>query len=313
MANPETALVTGGAGFIGSHLVDALLERGARVRVLDDLSSGRRENLDLARAELLEGSILDSEIVEKAVAGCDAVFHLAAIASVQRSVEDPVGTGRVNAEGTLIVAAAAAREGAKFVLSSSSAIYGNPARLPVDEGFLPETLSPYAAQKLASEAYLQALHASKGLRAVCLRYFNVYGPRQDPNSEYAAVIPKFVTRALEGRPLLIFGDGGQTRDFVYVADVARANLLAYESALGGGEVVNIGSGRSLSVLDLAHKVRESTGASVEIVHEPPRAGEVRLSSGDVSRAALEIGFRSQVDIEEGLARTCAYWREAAAV
>lgn len=307
-----TALVTGGAGFIGSHLVDALLERGARVRVLDDLSSGRRENLDLSTVDLIQGSILDSAAVQDAIAGCDAVFHLAAIASVQRSVEDPLGTGRVNSEGTLIVAEAAAREGAKIVLSSSSAVYGNPARLPVDETFLPETRSPYAAQKLASEAYLLALHATKGLRAVSLRYFNVYGPRQDPNSEYAAVIPKFVTRALGGRPLLIFGDGGQTRDFVYVTDVARANLLAYDSALEAGEVVNIGSGRSLTVLELAQKVRDVTGTGVEILHEPARAGEVRLSSGDVSRAFREIGFRNAVEIEEGLARICAFWKETSA-
>lgn len=305
-------MVTGGAGFIGSHLVDALLEKGASVRVLDDLSSGREANLNSVGGdfELLRGSILDSEAVRRASEGCDAVFHLAAVASVPRSIEDPIGTGRVNIEGTVQILQAAAQIGAKVVLSSSSAVYGNPAELPVSETSLPETLSPYAAQKLASEAHLAAFYASRGVPSVSLRYFNVFGPRQDPESEYAAVIPKFVTRAIQGRPLVIFGDGGQTRDFVYVADVARANILAFESAVSDGRPINVGSGVSISVFELAQTVVRMSSSDSAIEFQAARTGEVRLSEGKVSRASIEIGFGAQVSLAEGLAHTVAYWKEA---
>ena len=305
-------MVTGGAGFIGSHLVDALLERGASVRVLDDLSTGRESNLSGARGDLsfLRGSILDAPVLAKAIDGCEAVFHLAAVASVPRSIEDPIGTGQVNIEGTVQILQAAARAKAKVVFSSSSAIYGNPATLPVDEKSLPMTLSPYAAQKLAGEAHLAAFHASIGLPSVALRYFNVFGPRQDPESEYAAVIPKFVTRALQNRPLIIFGDGGQTRDFIYVGDVARANVMAFESKIADGRPFNLGSGTCISVLELAKTVIAQTGSTSEVEFQPARSGEVRLSEGVVDRARNEIGFVAQISLGEGLRQTASYWREA---
>lgn len=303
-------MVTGGAGFIGSHLAEALLAAGAEVRVLDDLSSGRESNLASARGDIdfVRGSILDENALAKAAEGCDAIFHLAAVASVPRSIEDPVGTGRVNVEGSVQVLRAAARNGAKVVFSSSSAVYGNPKTLPVAESSPPETLSPYAAQKLASEALLAAFHFSYRVKSASLRYFNVYGPRQDPNSEYAAVIPKFVTRALQGRPLVIFGDGSQTRDFVYVGDVARANILAFESTLNDGRPVNVGSGVSISILGLAQSVIQLCGSQSAIDFQPAREGEVRLSEGAVEFARSAIGFGAQVSLAEGLSRTADFWR-----
>lgn len=289
-----------------------MLEKGASVRVLDDLSSGREANLSHARGDLsfLQGSILDADSVGRAIEGCEVVFHLAAVASVPRSIEDPIGTGRVNVEGTVQVLLAAGKAGAKVVFSSSSAIYGNPETLPVDEKSLPMTLSPYAAQKLAGEAHLAAFWAANSVPSAALRYFNVFGPRQDPESEYAAVIPKFVTRALQNRPLMIFGDGGQTRDFVYVGDVARANILAFESSISDGRPLNIGSGVSISVLELAKTVKDLAGSESPIEFHPARAGEVRLSEGAVNRAAVETGFGAQTTLAEGLARTVKYWREA---
>lgn len=253
---------------------------------------------------------MDPDALRRAADGCEVIFHLAAIASVPRSIEDPIGTGRVNIEGTVQVLEAAAPIGAKVILSSSSAVYGNPEALPVDETSMPFPLSPYAAQKLASEAHLAAHHGSKGVRCVSLRYFNVFGPRQDPESEYAAVIPKFVTRALHHRPLVIFGDGSQTRDFIYVADVARANMLAFESGVVDGRPLNIGSGISISVRELAKTVIELTGSKSEIDHQPARAGEVLHSEGAIARASAELGFGPQVSLAEGLSRTARYWKEA---
>lgn len=253
---------------------------------------------------------MDAPVLARAIDGCEAVFHLAAVASVPRSIEDPIGTGQVNIEGTVQILQAAARAKAKVVFSSSSAIYGNPETLPVDEKSLPMTLSPYAAQKLAGEAHLTAFHASIGLPSVALRYFNVFGPRQDPESEYAAVIPKFVTRALQNRPLIIFGDGGQTRDFIYVGDVARANVMAFESRIADGRPFNLGSGTSISVLELAKTVIAQIGSTSEVEFQPARSGEVRLSEGVVDRARNEIGFVAQISLGEGLRQTASYWREA---
>lgn len=304
------ALVTGGAGFIGSHIVEALLSRGDDVRVLDDLSTGKRENLpqDASRFEFVEGSVTDPTAAAQAVEGCKAVFHLAAVASVQKSVEDPIATGRVNTEGTVYLLEAAAKAGAKVVLSSSSALYGDSDQLPLNELELPQTLSPYAVHKLGSEAYLRAFHATHGLKCVSLRYFNVYGPRQDPDSEYAAVIPKFVTRALLGQPLVIFGDGKQTRDFVYVSDVARANLLAVESSVEDGRPVNIGFGQSFTVRDLAELIIELSGSASTIEHLAPRQGEVKRSQCDLTAARELIGFEAAVSLEEGLRETIDDWR-----
>ncbi len=262
--------------------------------------------------EVVEGSILDPEAVNRGMAGADAVFHLAAIASVPRSIEDPAGTYEVNVEGARRVFEAAAREGAKVVFSSSSAIYGDTPNLPVEETEPPRTLSPYAEHKLVGEQELRRLHDEAGLRGIALRYFNVYGPRQDPNSEYAAVVPKFVTRALEGRPLIIFGDGSQTRDFVYVEDVVRANLIAFESDIEDGRPYNIGAGSSISIRELAESVVAALGSTSVIEHQPARSGEVRLSSADVCRAREGLNFSAAVNLSEGLRRTADYWRSLAA-
>lgn len=305
------ALVTGGAGFIGSHVALGAAAKGWQVLVLDDLSSGNPSNLDGAPpdVELRVGSVCDPEAVRSAVDGCDVVFHLAAIASVQRSVEDPVGTGRVNVEGTVRVLEAASRAGSRVVFSSSSAVYGDADALPVSESAKPLPCSPYAVHKLCGEMYLQAFRSTGGLSSCALRYFNVYGPRQDPQSEYSAVIPKFVTRAIRGEPLVIFGDGGQTRDFVFVEDVVRANLLAAEHEGDGSMVLNVGSGTSLSVLDLARKVIEIAESNSQVVFEPPRPGEVRDSRADTTLASSRLGFEASVSLEEGLRRTIAYWLE----
>ncbi|BBO23540.1 MAG: putative UDP-glucose 4-epimerase GalE1 [Chthonomonadaceae bacterium] len=305
------ALVTGGAGFIGSHVALGAAAKGWQVVVLDDLSSGSPSNLTGAPShlEMRVGSVCDPEAVRSAVEGCDVVFHLAAIASVQRSVEDPVGTGRVNVEGMVRVLEAATRAGSRVVFSSSSAVYGDADALPVSESARPLPCSPYAVHKLCGEMYLQAFWSTGGLISRSLRYFNVYGPRQDPQSEYAAVIPKFVTRAIRGEPLVIFGDGGQTRDFVFVEDVARANLLAAEQGSGESFVLNIGSGVSLSVLDLAKKVIEIAESNSQIVFEPPRPGEVRDSRADTALAHAQLGFDASTPLEEGLRRTLEYWRD----
>lgn len=307
------ALVTGGAGFIGSHLVRGLLDRGHQVSVIDDFSSGSADNLaNLAEGlRVYEGSILDEATMRQAADGVAAVFHLAAIASVPRSIDDPSGTYRVNVEGTRQVFEAALRTGAKVIFSGSSAIYGDTPNLPIQETEPPRTLSPYAEHKLTAEQELRALHDDSGLRGVALRYFNVYGPRQNPHSEYAAVVPKFVTRALENRPLIIYGDGGQTRDFVYVEDVVRANLVAFESEIDDGRPYNIGAGRSITIRELAETVVSSLGSCSPIEHQPARSGEVRLSEADVRRAREGLGFEAAVSLEEGLRRTADHWRTGA--
>lgn len=280
------------------------------MRVLDDFSTGKRTNLfnNGADITIFEGSILNESVLGKAIEDCDAVFHLAAVASVPKSIADPIGTAKINVEGTQRVFEAAARAGAKVVFSGSSAIYGDTPNLPVEETEPPRTLSPYAEHKLLGEQMLRAMHDESGLKGVALRYFNVYGPRQDPESEYAAVVPKFVTRALENRPLLIYGDGGQTRDFIYVEDVVRANLTAFESEIEDGRPYNIAAGRSLSIRELAEAVVGSLGSTSEIEYLPARSGEVRLSSADVRRAREGFGFAALVGLEEGLQKTAESWR-----
>jgi UDP-glucose 4-epimerase len=302
-------LVTGGAGFIGSHLVAALLARGDRVRVLDDFSSGKTANLAdvVDRVEVMVGDAADRECVLRAVAGVDVVFHEAAIASVQRSVDQPLASHRANLESTvqLLTAAVAARV-SRFVFAASSAAYGNDPTLPKHESMLPDPPSPYAAQKLASEHYLAAFAQSFGLHTVALRYFNVYGPRQDPSSPYSGVISRFTATLLEGRRPVIFGDGEQTRDFVFVEDVVRANLLAAERDVYKGAVVNVATGRQVSVNRLFETVRDAIGGAalhVEPERRPARAGEVRHSVAEVSRARDWLGFESRIALEDGIRRT----------
>jgi UDP-glucose 4-epimerase len=300
------ALVTGGAGFIGCHVVRELLEAGAEVRVLDDLSSGTRENLTglSGPVEFTMGSVTDVETVRRTMEDCGAVFHLAAIASVERSIQDPDGTALVNLEGAKTVFAEAAVQRAKIVFSSTSAVYGDLAEVPLSERSETAPKSPYAAQKLEAERLLM------GKRAVCLRYFNVYGPRQDPYSDYAAVVPKFAHAALEGLPLVVFGDGGQTRDFIFVQDVARANLLAFEASSQSAQTFNIGSGKSVTILELAEQVLRAAGSSSRIEFKSGREGEVRHSRADMSLAKQQLGFEAEVSLHDGLVRTLEYWRTA---
>lgn len=306
-------LVTGGAGFIGSHLVEHLLERGEEVVVLDDFSTGKRENLEPfeGRYRLVEGSIVDPAVCEAAMEGVDRVLHQAALGSVPRSVEDPVTTHQVNATGTLNILHAARRAGAKRVVyAASSSAYGDTVELPKHEGMVPRPRSPYAVTKLTGEEYCRAFHASYGLETVALRYFNVFGPRQDPDSQYAAVIPRFVTAALEGRPATIFGDGEQSRDFTYVANVVRANMLALEAgedALGG--VYNVGAGDRTTINALWSIIRGLAGSEVEAEHLEPRTGDVRHSLASLERAERRLGYRAAVDLEEGLGRTFRWYAE----
>lgn len=309
----ERFLVTGGAGFIGSSLVRALLDDRHQVTVLDDLSSGRRANLDGLDPEdlrFVEGSITDPEALSQATAGANGIFHLAAVASVPRSVDDPAGSAEVNVRGTAQVILAAKRRGIRrIVVASSSAIYGDNPALPLTEAEAPRPLSPYAAEKLMAEHYAGMAKALYGVEVVCLRFFNVYGPRQDPNSDYAAVIPKFIDRLLSGRPPIIFGDGHQSRDFTYVGDVVRATRLAMEaSGESAGRAYNIACGDRRSLLELAAALQAITGVSLAPVHEPARAGDVRHSQASIERARGELGFEPSVSFEDGLADTVAWYR-----
>ncbi|MDY6875530.1 MAG: SDR family oxidoreductase [Chloroflexota bacterium] len=298
-------LVTGGAGFIGSHLVEALVEHNKCVRVLDDFSTGRRENLAAVadQIELLEGDVTDSETVEQAVAGCDYVLHLAAIASVQASLEKPQTSHRVNVDGTLNVLDAARRVGVqRFVIASSTAVYGDHTALPLREELAPRPLSPYAATKAAGEAYCSAFHTSYGLPTVALRFFNVYGPRQDPSNPYSGVISIFAARVARGEHPVIYGDGKQTRDFVYVADVIRAILLACEREAAAGNVFNVGGGRQTSVLQLVTALNQALDTALKPTFAPARSGEVRFSQANVSRARKVMGWKPQVTLQEGLSK-----------
>jgi nucleoside-diphosphate-sugar epimerase len=301
-------LVTGGAGFIGSHLVEELVARSARVRILDNFCSGRWENLtSVADAvEVIEGDVTNLEVVLEASRGVEYVLHHAAIASVARSVQDPIETQRVNVEGTLNVLLGARQAGVKrFVFASSAAIYGNAATLPISERTPHQSLSPYAASKSAGEAYVGAFAASFGLPAVILRYFNVYGPRQDPASPYSGVITKFVAALQNGQAPTISGDGLQTRDFVYVGDVVHANLLACACEAAIGQVFNIASGVQTSILQLAGMLGDVLGRPMEPHFAAPLVGEVRHSRADVSRSRDVLDWQVQVDMPTGLALTLA--------
>ena len=305
-------LITGGAGFIGSHLAQELAGQGHRVRVLDNFTTGRRENLEevSGAVEVLEGDIRDRETVRGAMAGVDFVLHHAALVSVTASVADPATTHDVTATGTLNVLLAAHRASVeRVVVASSCAVYGDAERLPASEAQVPRPLSPYAAAKLAGEAYACALSGSSGLPAVCLRYFNVYGPRQDPGGDYAAVIARFTARMLAGQPPVIYGDGSQTRDFIYVQDVVRANLLACHADGAVGRVINVATGRSVSVLALAAALNRVLGTVLEPVFAPPRPGDVLHSRAAVDLAERALGFRAQIGLEAGLGRLVRYVQE----
>ena len=300
-------LVTGGAGFIGSHLVEQLLSAGHEVAVVDNFSSGRRENIApfLDKVELVEGSIVDPAVCARAVSGVDVVLHQAARPSVPRSIADPVATHDACNTGTLNMLVAARDAGVKrFVYAGSSSAYGNTPELPKHEAMVARPRSPYAVAKLAGENYCRAFHATYGLETVALRYFNIFGPRQDPNSQYAAVIPKFIVSALRGESPMIFGDGEQTRDFTYVANAVRANLLAAEAPSDAcGEVYNVGCGDRVTLNELWQRIRAATGAQVEPKYEPTRAGDVRDSLASLERTKAAIGYAPLVSLDEGIRRT----------
>lgn len=297
-------VVTGGAGFIGSHLSEALLAMG-EVVVIDDLSLGKRTNVPTG-ARLREGTILDRALLAEEFDGADYVFHEAALPSVPRSIEDPFASHQANVTGTLHVLMAARDAGVrKVVLAASSSAYGDSATLPKHELMVPLPKSPYAAAKLAAEMYARAFYDSYGLRTTSLRYFNVYGPRQDPRGAYAAVIPKFFAAALRGDPLVIHGDGSQSRDFTYVTDVVRANILAATSTNSDGAVINVGAGERTTISEIAKTIVALTGSRSRIEQGPARAGDIAHSLASLDRAATLLGYAPSVRIKEGLARCLA--------
>ncbi|MBN64554.1 MAG: LPS biosynthesis protein WbpP [Gemmatimonadetes bacterium] len=306
-------LVTGGAGFIGSHLCRRLLASGCAVRVLDDLSSGRRENLAALDGEvdLVEGDLRDEALVSAALAGVDYVLHHAAVASVQTSIERPRFEQEVNAVGTLQLFEAARRAGVRrVVFAASAASYGKDPTAPKREEMLPAPESPYAISKIAGEYYARVYSSLYGLEVVCLRYFNVFGPRQDPSSPYSGVISIFAERMLAGAAPTVFGDGGQSRDFVYVDNVVEANMRACTTPGIAGRVYNIGCGRSASLLELVAALNRVLGTAIEPEFAPARPGDVRISLADITRAQRELGYEPVVHFEEGLEQTLAWMRAA---
>jgi UDP-glucose 4-epimerase len=303
-------LVTGGGGFIGSNIAQALIERGQAVRVLDNFSTGRRQNLsDLEnKIELIEGDIRDRATAERAVEGIDYVLHQAALGSVPRSVQDPLAANEVNVNGTLNLLWAAKKARVKrFVMASSSSIYGNTPRLPKEESMLPNPLSPYAVSKLAAERYTLSFHAVYGLPTVALRYFNVFGPKQDPTSQYAAVIPRFITALMNGQSPVVYGDGEQSRDFTYIENVVQANLLACAAPEAPGHVMNIACGDRYSLNTLLLLLVEIMGKKARPVYETDRAGDVKHSMASIERAQRLLGFSPAINFKEGLKRTVAWF------
>jgi nucleoside-diphosphate-sugar epimerase len=304
-------LVTGGAGFIGSNTVDELVRRGHSVVVLDDLSAGKEENLAEVRNKItfLKGSIIDIETLQKASHQADFVIHLAARTSVPRSVKDPIETNRINVDGTLNVLVAARDNKVKrVVFAASSSAYGETPTLPKTESIQPQPISPYGVSKFVGELYAQTFGRCYGLETVCLRYFNIFGPRQDPDSPYSGVLSRFATAFLDGTQPTIYGDGNQTRDFTFVENAVQANLLACEAAGAAGNVFNIGTGQAISLnqtLDLFSRISSKT---LQAIFDPPREGDIRDSLADISRAREVLGYEPTVLFEEGLRRTLDWYR-----
>jgi nucleoside-diphosphate-sugar epimerase len=306
-------LVTGGAGFIGSHIAEKLVEEGHDVRVFDNFSTGKRDNVApfAGRCAIVEGDVRDAGAVDEAVRGVDLVIHQAALASVPRSINDPVSTNEVNVEGTLNLLVAAKKHGVKrFVYASSSSVYGDSPKLPKEEGLTPNPKSPYAVSKLAGEMYCLSFSEVYGMPTTCLRYFNVFGPRQDPESQYAAVIPLFITALLEGTRPTIFGDGEQSRDFTYVDNVVSANMLAAASNLPGGTVYNVACGTRFTLNSLYGELNNLLGVSIEPVYDAARPGDVKHSQASVRAVEDALGYRTIVPFGEGLRRTVRWYREA---
>ncbi len=311
----RTFLVTGGAGFIGSHIVEALVGRGDRVRVLDNLSTGFLSNLQPFREaiEFIEGDVADPAAVRRAVEGVECVFHEAALASVPMSLEQPLQTHTACATGTVTLLDAARRAGVRRVVyASSSALYGDRPTSPKRETDLPAPISPYGAAKLAAEYYCGAFSATFPIETVALRYFNVFGPRQDPKNPYAAVIPIFITAILDGRPPVIFGDGTQSRDFTFVGDVVAANLLAADAPQAANRAMNVATGRSIDLLELLAGLNEVLGTRIEPSFAPPRVGDIHESTADITLARTLLGYAPKVSLIDGLRRSIDYYRRAIA-
>jgi len=303
-------LVTGGAGFIGSNLVAELVRRGERVRVFDNFATGKRENIAefVGDLEIMEGDLRDLEAVRQAVNGVSYILHQGALPSVQRSLENPLTVYEVNTRGTLNLLSAAREAGVRRVIyASSSSVYGDNPVLPKMEELLPSPKSPYAASKLASEHLCQVFSKVYDLETVILRYFNVFGPQQDPASPYAAVVPKFIQALLKGERPIIYGDGLQSRDFTYVANVVQANLLALEAEEVAGQIFNIACGARYNLLELVRALVSILGTEVEPIHVPPRVGEVRHSQADITKAARMLGYKARVKLEEGLQQTAEWY------
>ncbi len=312
----RTFLVTGGGGFIGSHITTALAERGDRVRVFDNFSTGHRSNLahlekhvSAGRLEVVEGDLCNPAAVVKAVAGVDGIFHQAALASVPRSVEAPLDTNAACVTGTVTLLDAARKAAVRRVVyAGSSSAYGDQPTSSKRESDLPNPLSPYAAAKLAAEYYCRAFYATYGLETVVIRYFNVFGPRQDPKSPYSAVIPLFITAMLSGESPTVYGDGRQSRDFTYVGNVVHANLLAMDAPNVAGQVFNAANGRSTTLVSLIEQLNERLGTRIKPNFAPTRVGDVRESLADISRARALLGYDPQVDFETGLGLSIDYYR-----
>ena len=308
------ALVTGGAGFIGSHIASALAASGARVRIIDDLSTGYRENVAEigSDVDLVQGSVADEQSLDKALEDVELVFHEAAIPSVPRSVENPRQTHIASVESTFsLLLAARDKKVRRVIYAASSSAYGDQPTLPKSEGMLPDPLSPYAVAKLVGEYYCQAFTRVYGLETVSLRYFNVFGPRQDPSSHYSGVISRFIAALLTDQQPVIYGDGEQSRDFTYIDNVVDANLKAAETSKGIGLVINIANGQRISLNQLLQELKSLTGRpNVNAVYEDPRPGDVMHSLADISRARELLGFEPQVGLREGLRLTIDWWKQS---
>ncbi len=305
-------LVTGGAGFIGSNIVEELLKRGHEVRVVDNLITGKRENIEpfLDKIEFLEEDIRDYETCRRAVSNIDFVLHQAALPSVPRSIEDPAQTNDINVNGTLnLLLASNEAKARRFVFASSSAVYGDNPDLPKKEGAEGNPLSPYGLTKLVGEKYCKVFSVIYGLPTVCLRYFNIFGPHQDPASQYAAVVPSFVSKMLQGKKPTIFGDGEQSRDFTFVGNVVEANILATEVENISGEVFNVGCGEETTVNSLAAKINEILNTDIEPNYDQPRPGDIKHSLADISKAKQGLKFEPLFDFREGLERTISWYQE----
>ncbi len=305
-------LVTGGAGFIGAHLVEALVANNFQVTVVDNLSSGKLSNLEkvLSRISFIEGDIREQKLLEEAARDCRFIFHLAAVVSVTKTVENPLGSSLVNELGTLgLLEAARYNKVHRVILSSSSAVYGDDPRIPKKESMPPCPKSPYAVQKLVNEHYAELYGELFGVETVCLRYFNVYGPRQDPSSPYSGVISIFMKQAALNQQPVIYGDGKQTRDFVYVEDVVRANMLAAQVPNAAGKVFNIGTGQMINISKLWNMVAKLAGTTAEPEYAPERSGDIRQSVADIEKSNRILGFRPRVELKTGLASTYQWYRE----